>query len=62
MLEIFTLSIADSEKLFDKADSSSFDLNTEFPAPVIATLTWSFSLATNTPTMAYLEAGLGYFT
>ena len=47
LLEMFTLSIADFEKLFDKADSSSFDLNTPAElAPVTATLTSFFNLAT----------------
>ena len=46
LLEILALSIAEGEKLPDKATSSSLDLNTEFPAPVIATLTYFLSLAT----------------
>ena len=40
------LSIAEEEKLFDKADSSSLDLNTPLPAPVIATLTPFLNFAT----------------
>ena len=58
---MFILSIADGEKLLDKADSSSLDLNTQLAAPVTATLTSFFDFAIYTPTTAYLEAGLGNF-
>ena len=44
MLEIFTFSITDGEKFPDKADSNSFDLNTQLEAPVILTLTSFFNL------------------
>ena len=46
LLEILALSIAEGEKLLDKADSISFDLNTKLPAPVTATLTSFFNFAT----------------
>ena len=44
--KIFTLSITEAEKLAVKADSNSFDLNTELPAPVIATLASFLNFAT----------------
>ena len=46
LLETFTLSIAEDEKLLDNADSSSLDLNTQLPAPVTATLISFYSLVT----------------
>ena len=46
LVEILTLSIAEGEKLLDKADSSSFDLKTQLAAPVIATLTSFLDYAT----------------
>ena len=58
--EIFTLSIAETEKLDDKADSNSFDLKTQEAAPVTETLVSFLYLATLTPTIAYLEAWFGY--
>ena len=54
------LSIASFEKLEFKAFSISIHLKTPFsPAPVTATETPLAFLATKTPTIAYLEAGLG---
>ena len=55
------LSIAEDEKLFDKASSIFLHLNTQLSTPVTATLTSFFNFATYTPTMAYLEAGFGNF-
>ena len=46
LLEIFTLSIAEGEKLFDKASSSFLHLYTQLSTPVTATLTSYFNLAT----------------
>ena len=47
-------------QLEERAFSISDDLKTPFSlAPVIATLTLLPVLAIKTPTMAYLEAGLG---
>ena len=50
---MLALSIADVEKLFVNADSSPIDLNTQFPAPVIATLIQVFNLSTYTPTITF---------
>ena len=45
LLEIFTLSIAEAEKLPDKASSSFLHLNTQLSTPVTATLTSVFYFA-----------------
>jgi len=45
LLEIFILSIAEGEKLFDKASSIFLHLNTQLSTPVIATLISFFNFA-----------------
>ena len=60
--EIFKPSIDSKVKFAVRAFSISEDLKTPFSlAPVMATLTLLPVLAIKTPTIAYLDAGLGNF-